>query len=169
CNYCTSTSGSGQCIEGRDNHCLLHLTNPKECLDAPPSVCNEACRVLLQKGAAIGLIEAPLFCDSDTPACYHQKRKSSTLNNYVDHTLTAVKRETANMKLFHYVIHSNSPFSVSENSYFLEFINYIWPSYVPPTHYVLLHTIMDSEYAQVSIEEIDRLKKRQRLTLLFDG
>ncbi|KAG2355269.1 hypothetical protein BDR07DRAFT_1207502, partial [Suillus spraguei] len=61
-----------------------------------------------------------------------QKRKSSTLDNYVDHALTAVKRETANMKLFHYVIHSNSPFSVSENSYFLEFINYIWPSYVPP-------------------------------------
>ncbi|KAG2072123.1 hypothetical protein BDR04DRAFT_464072 [Suillus decipiens] len=68
CNYCTSASGSGQSIEGRDNRCLLHLTKSKECLDAPPSVRNEARRVLLQKGAAISLTEAPLLRDSDTPA-----------------------------------------------------------------------------------------------------
>ncbi|KAG0699328.1 hypothetical protein DFH29DRAFT_787104, partial [Suillus ampliporus] len=148
CNYCTPTSGSGQRIEGRDNRCLLHLTNPKECPDAPPSVRNEARKALLQKGAAFGQTEAPLF--RDTPASdvaeingnsqsdvgtstIVKKRKSGagTLDNYVDHTSTPVQRETANLKLFRYVVHSNSPFSVSENPYFLEFIDYIRPSYIP--------------------------------------
>ncbi|KAG1822474.1 uncharacterized protein BJ212DRAFT_804320, partial [Suillus subaureus] len=64
CNYCTPTSGSGQRIEGRDNCCLLHLTNPKECPDAPSSTRNEARKVLMQKGAAIGQTEAPLFHDT---------------------------------------------------------------------------------------------------------
>lgn len=68
-----------------------------------------------------------------------------------------------------YVVHSNSLFSVTKNPYFLEFIDYIRLSYIPPTRYVLSHTIMDSEYARVSIEEIGRLKQRNRLTLLFDG
>ncbi|KAG1750470.1 uncharacterized protein EDB91DRAFT_1031367, partial [Suillus paluster] len=156
CNYCTPTSGSGQCIEGQDNHCLLHLTNPKECPDAPSSIRNEAHKVLMQKGVAIGQTEAPLF--HDTPASdvaetngngnsqsdvgtstVIKKRKAGvgTLNNYVDHTLTPVQRETANIKLFRYVVHSNSPFSVTENPYFLEFIDYIRPSYILPTRYVL--------------------------------
>jgi hypothetical protein len=66
-------------------------------------------------------------------------------------------------------MHSNSPFSATENPYFLEFIDYIRPSYVPPTRYVLSHTLMDTEYARVQLEEIGRLKQRHRLTLLFDG
>ncbi|KAG1763650.1 hypothetical protein EV702DRAFT_922308, partial [Suillus placidus] len=157
CNYCTPTSGSGQRIEGQDNRCLLHLTNPKECPDAPSSVRNEAHKVLMQKGTAVGQTEAPLFRDTPTSdvaetnsnsqsddvgtstvtVIKKQKAGAGTLDNYIDHTLTPVQRETANLKLFRYVVHSNSPFSVSENPYFLEFMDYIQPSYIPPTRYVL--------------------------------
>jgi hypothetical protein len=60
CNYCTATTGNGQHIEGRDNRCLLHLTNPKDCPDALQFVRNEARKALMQKGTVIGQTEMPL-------------------------------------------------------------------------------------------------------------
>jgi hypothetical protein len=68
-----------------------------------------------------------------------------------------------------YIVHSNSPFSVSENPYFIEFMDYVRPSYVPPSQYVLSHTIMDAKFARIQVEDIGRLKQRKHLTLLFDG
>ncbi|KAG1814443.1 uncharacterized protein BJ212DRAFT_1300720 [Suillus subaureus] len=97
----------------------LHLTNPKECPDAPSSIRNKAHKVLMQKGAAVGQTEAPFFCD--TPALDVAETNSNgnsqsdvgtstvikkwkagagTLENYVHHTLTPVQQETANIKLF---------------------------------------------------------------------
>jgi hypothetical protein len=43
------------------------------------------------------------------------------------------------------------------------------PSYEPPTWFVLSHSIMDSEAARVQLEELERLKDRAKLTMLFDG
>lgn len=74
----------------------------------------------MQKGAAIGQTEAPLFRDTPasdvaetngnrnsqsdvgTSTAIIKKRKTGagTLDNYIDHTLTPVQRETANIKLF---------------------------------------------------------------------
>src|SRR5882757_5166699 len=111
CNYCTPTSGNGQRIEERDNRCLLHLTNPKDCPDAPPFIRNEACKALMQKGAAIGQTEALLFRDSSTldgipetngpsdaagaAVVTTKKRKSGpgTLDNYVDASLNAMQQD----------------------------------------------------------------------------
>jgi hypothetical protein len=120
CNYCTPTSGNGQRIEGQDNRCLLHLTNPKDCPDAPPFVRNEARKALMQKGAAIGQMEAPLFRDCSAPdgtpetngnsppdtvgtavvATKKRKSGSGTLDNFVDCSLNTTQQETANLKLF---------------------------------------------------------------------
>jgi hypothetical protein len=120
CNYCTPTSGNGQRIEGRDNRCLLHLTSPKDCPDAPPFVRNEARKALMQKGAAIGQMEAPLFRDCSAPdgtpetngnsppdtvgtavvATKKRKSGSGTLDNFVDCSLNTTQQETANLKLF---------------------------------------------------------------------
>ena len=68
-----------------------------------------------------------------------------------------------------FIVHSNSPFSASENLYFHEFINSICPSYMPPSHYVLSHTIMASEKAQVHLKDLDHIQEWMSLTLLFDG
>jgi hypothetical protein len=118
CNYCTATTGNGQHIEGRDNCCLLHLTNPKDCPDAPQFVCNEAWKALMQKGTAIGQTEVPLFWDTTTfngpesngdsrsgattsSTVAVKKRKSSgTLDNYVDCGMNPTQQETAYLKLF---------------------------------------------------------------------
>jgi hypothetical protein len=118
CNYCTSTTGNGQHIEGRDNHCLLHLTNPKDCPDAPQFVHNEAWKALMHKGTAIGQTEVPLFWDATTfngpesnvdsqssattssTVAVKKQKSGRTLDNYVDCGMNPTQQETANLKLF---------------------------------------------------------------------
>jgi hypothetical protein len=68
-----------------------------------------------------------------------------------------------------FVVHANLAFRATENPFFHEFLNVIRPSYVPPTRYVLSHSIMDGEAARVQLEDHHRLKALPRLTLLFDG
>ncbi|KAG2071263.1 hypothetical protein BDR04DRAFT_1231252 [Suillus decipiens] len=123
--YCTPTSGSGQRIEGRDtNYCLLHLTNPKECPNAPPSVCNEACKALLQKGVAIGLTEAPLFRDSDTPASdvtpidQSNDGTSAIIKKHTPGGIQGVKRCNLTVRTFETLgkLHSNSSYHVHQHA-----------------------------------------------------
>jgi hypothetical protein len=68
-----------------------------------------------------------------------------------------------------FIVHANIAFSASENWYFREFLNELRPSYESPSRFVLSHSIMDSEAARVQLEELHRLSKRSRLTLLYDG
>ena len=73
------------------------------------------------------------------------------------------------IRLYSYIVHSNSPFSASQNFYFREFVNYIHPSYIPPTRYVLSHSILESEVARVQLEDLERLENSRNQTLLYDG
>lgn len=57
-----------------------------------------------------------------------------------------------------YVVHSNTPFHAVENSFFLEFIATLHPSYSVLSHYVLTHSIMEGKAAQIQMEEIGWLK-----------
>ncbi|KAG2051181.1 hypothetical protein BDR06DRAFT_890205, partial [Suillus hirtellus] len=68
-----------------------------------------------------------------------------------------------------FIVHSNIPFSVTENWFFQHFLDEIHPSYQAPSHYVLSHSIMDSEIAHVQMEDIARLKGHKCLTYLLDG
>jgi hypothetical protein len=68
-----------------------------------------------------------------------------------------------------FIVHANIAFSASENWYFREFLNELRPSYESPSRFVLSHSIMDSEAARVQLEELHRLSKRSRLTLLYNG
>ena len=122
CNYCSDDSPAGQRIEGRDNRCLLHLTDPKSCPDAPPKVRQDARLALMQKGIHQ---EVPLFGDAATALSINdsagtsdadvsepasvasslvvvKKRKLGrvSLDGYVDHALTPSQQEIANIKLF---------------------------------------------------------------------
>jgi hypothetical protein len=68
-----------------------------------------------------------------------------------------------------FIIHANIPFAIAENFYFKDYLDSICPSYTSPSRYVLSHMLLDSEAAHVQIEELEHLKKRKRLTFLFDG
>lgn len=76
---------------------------------------------------------------------------------------------SSNNIIHRFIIHANIPFSISENPYFLHFVNELWPSYSPSSRYTLSHSILDQEAARVQLEELDRLNSRDKLTLLFDG
>ena len=69
-------------------------------------------------------------------------------------------------KYTRFIVHANIAFAAAENWYFCDFLR---PSYLAPSRYVLSHTIMDGEAARVQIEEVDRIKQRKRLMLLIDG
>jgi hypothetical protein len=107
-------------FEGRDNHCLLHLTNPKECPNAPQTVCHKAQQALIQKGIQQ---EVPLFGDvnaalstsnaitgipddvsaSMASSAVVKKRKlgdNTSLDGFVDHALTPLQQQNADVKLF---------------------------------------------------------------------
>ena len=70
---------------------------------------------------------------------------------------------------YSYIVHSNSPFSASQNSYFCEFVDYICPFYIPPTCYVLSHSILESEVARVHLGDLEQLENSRNQTLLYDG
>jgi hypothetical protein len=120
CNHCPEDSRTGQCIEGHDNCCLLHLTNLKGCLNAPQTVHHKAWQALIQKGIQQ---EVPLFGDANaasstsdagTPddvdasmtnsalvAVKKQKLGDNTsLDGFVDHALTPLQQQNADVKLF---------------------------------------------------------------------
>lgn len=116
-----------------------------------------------------------------------QAKKQKTLDNYFDHSMSDEQEGRANVKLLRYVVlymisqpvcshsttsyivHSNASFRTSSDWYFVDFVRDIRPSYTPASPYVLSHTLLDAESARVQTEEIERLKKRTFLTLLFDG
>jgi len=120
CNHCLEDSQTGQHIEGHDNHCLLHLTNPKECPNAPQTVRHKAQQALIQKGIQQ---EVPLFGDvnatlstsnaitgipdnvsaSMASSAVVKKRKlgdNTLLDGFVDHALTPLQQQNADVKLF---------------------------------------------------------------------
>jgi hypothetical protein len=70
---------------------------------------------------------------------------------------------------FSFVVHANAAFSIAKNWFFQDFLGEIRPLYTPPSHYVLSHSILDSEAAWVQLEEMAYMKDWKRLTLLIDG
>ena len=120
CNHCLEDSRTGQRIEGRDNRCLLHLTNPKDCPNAPQAVRHKARQALIQKGIQQ---EVPLFGDANATSSMSdagipddvgastassavmvvKKRKlgdNTSLDGFVDHALTPLQQQNADVKLF---------------------------------------------------------------------
>jgi hypothetical protein len=119
CNHCKD-SQTGQHIEGRDNCCLLHLTNLKDCPNAPQTVCDKAQQALIQKGIQQ---EVPLFKDANTASSTSdastpddidasmtnsalvvvKKWKlgdNTSLDGFIDHALTLLQQQNADVKHF---------------------------------------------------------------------
>lgn len=66
-------------------------------------------------------------------------------------------------------MYGNIAFTAVENPYFLEWVNYLRPSYTTPSSWVISHSLLTTEVARVQLEEIEYLKDRKLLTLLIDG
>ncbi|CAK5283387.1 unnamed protein product [Mycena citricolor] len=177
-------------MEGRDQRPAIHLT---KCVGATPEIRQEAHLHLVRKGFA-SVQTGPLLGPGSTPstqvtpavdsgptiltlslsqtantAVVTKKRKANNLDNYVDHPLPESLKELADIKLFRFVVHSNSAFRISENPYLKEWINTLRPSYEIPSRYVLSNRLMQAEVSRVKLEEIARVQAQTRQTILFDG
>ncbi|KAF5328020.1 hypothetical protein D9758_018021 [Tetrapyrgos nigripes] len=122
-----------------------------------------------QELSTLGLLPANKSSATKEGSQMLKKRKSTGLDRYVDHGMTKEAIQDAHVKLFRYLVHGHAPFSCPENPFFHAFCDSIRPSYLVLTAYVLTHTVMDGEYAQVHLAECDWLKEHKMHTILHDG
>ncbi|KAF8225744.1 hypothetical protein L208DRAFT_1408030 [Tricholoma matsutake] len=119
--------------------------------------------------------QATLFLFSLVPI---KKQKSGALAGMGDYPLSEVQKARADLSLL--FTPNDVAFSVSENWFFLNFLNELWPLYEAPSRYVLSHSIMDAEAASSNLSEASSYCSvatdstavsydRKRLTLLIDG
>ncbi|KAK7021419.1 hypothetical protein VNI00_017329 [Paramarasmius palmivorus] len=84
--------------------------------------------------------------------------------------MTETQKNRADLKLLRYIIHSNSAFKCSEDWYLQDFCYELCPSYECLSHYVISHTLLDSEVSSVHLYDVDVLIKLERIaTFLIDG
>ncbi|KIK78108.1 hypothetical protein PAXRUDRAFT_17058 [Paxillus rubicundulus Ve08.2h10] len=110
-----------------------------------------------------------ILSNAIVPTMSTKKQKKESLDGYVDHPLTKEQSTQANVHLLQWFIHANIPFLAVDDVFFHYFLNTIRPSYKAPSHYVVLHQLLDSEAVCVQQEDINQLKSCKRLTLLLDG
>ena len=189
CNTCGDKAGSkGARIQGRDNNLPNHIAH--SCSDASPDVRREARTFILGKTRVSeshenGTSAVSASASDQVVPIGKRKKHSDSLDGYVDYPPTDKQKSQANSRLLQYVIpahfmlslfdccrwfiHANIPFLAVENPFFRLFLDTIRPSYLAPSRYVLSHNLLDSECVRVQQEDIDRLKRHTKLTLLLDG
>ncbi|PPQ89295.1 hypothetical protein CVT25_000319 [Psilocybe cyanescens] len=91
------------------------------------------------------------------------------IEHFANRAFTKEETEKANVKMLRYFVHSNVPFSSSENYFFLKWINFVKPSYSPATQYVLMERLLPVEEAWAFTEDMKQLEGRKNLTYLIDG
>lgn len=116
CNHCPQAPPTE--IENRDNRCLIHLSTPQACPQAPEQVRRDARLALMGKGVPMG-VEGPVLRDSASSTASNdavststaaaavvqttsKKRKvQNTLYGYVDtQPMNAEQQQIAHVKLF---------------------------------------------------------------------
>ncbi|KAK7051930.1 DUF659 domain-containing protein [Favolaschia claudopus] len=181
CKYCGDDPNSkGAHIEGRDNYLPNHIQDSRKCPRAPVTARNEAARFLSSKKAitepdgvadSSTIIDVDAITEADTVATQPRKKRKiqGTLEGFVDQPITDLQKVRLDRKWLRFLIHANVSFRSSENEYLNEFLNDLRPSYDAPSRYVLSHTLLDSEAADVFLKDSDRLQSSQMLTMLEDG
>lgn len=124
CKYCPEDNPR---IEGRDNRLYLHITNPKECPNAPREVRHQGLIILANKGKVVSgtsifssldksssssshseptipdnnVSMEPIASQSTSPSLIvAKKRKQNTLDYFVDRPLSESQKSDADVKLF---------------------------------------------------------------------
>ncbi|RDB15798.1 hypothetical protein Hypma_003642 [Hypsizygus marmoreus] len=181
CRYCPETADP---IEHRDSRCLKHISNPKTCPTVPAVFRKEAHLLMMQKGGihAIEIDDSDNEQDDDVnadgqiPAGKKAKgtagqavERKRPLDAFTDRAMTADELNKANVRLLRFLVHGNIPFSASENHFFLKWLEFIRPTYKPPTRYVLTERYLPAEESRVVSEDIKRLEGRKYMTYLIDG
>ncbi|KAF8580656.1 hypothetical protein K439DRAFT_1519381, partial [Ramaria rubella] len=120
-------------IEHRENNLLLHLTDTKACPNAPLDVVAEAHRCMMVKGKVSALpitFKEPMTAsssstpmnvivlDGDKDPGLKKRKRTLTLNEYVEQALTKREKNDADVALVRYIVYSNSALSCAENPYF---------------------------------------------------
>ncbi|KAG1848845.1 hypothetical protein C8R48DRAFT_556173, partial [Suillus tomentosus] len=137
CNYCSAS------IEGRDDNHLKHLIDQKTCPNAPDRTRAEVRGYLATKKGNQDLLSPPITSTTSESNSHSQgqtsveSRKRRNLLGYVDLPVTPEQTNRAHFKLLRFIVHSNIPFSVTENWFFRHFLDEIRPSYQAPSRYVL--------------------------------
>uniref|UniRef100_A0A0W0GAT8 DUF659 domain-containing protein n=1 Tax=Moniliophthora roreri TaxID=221103 RepID=A0A0W0GAT8_MONRR len=169
CNYCGDKPNSaGASIEHRDNNLFNHIVSTEACPDAPTAAHAAAHHCMVSKKQNLGA-ENVGETEVSRTAKKRKVERQRTLDGIVDFGLYEGQQQCADLKLFHFIVHSCSAFRSAENPYLEDFCNEIRPSYMLPSRYVLSHTILDSENGRVYLLEVARIASfKWILTLLID-
>jgi hypothetical protein len=92
-------------------------------------------------------------------SAFREAKEVSQCEVTLDESIIFLKYGVHNRSSF--IVYANVAFSVTKNWFFWDFLNYIWPFYTMPSHYVLSHSILDSEVARVQLEEMAYMKDQK--------
>ncbi|CAG8623301.1 591_t:CDS:2, partial [Gigaspora rosea] len=95
--------------------------------------------------------------------------KAVLVTDYFDKAiLSSEKTEELYILLLRALIYGNIPFSFAENPYFILFLKTLRSSYNPPSRYKLSNNVIQTEYARILVEMVDRINAMSDLTLPLD-
>ena len=96
CNHCDDPSK----IENRDSKCLLHLSDPNKCPNAPEDVHKAAVQSIQGKKQPVTNGESQLILQGNQLEVSKKWKGSGSLQSWVDTALTPVQQNNADIKLF---------------------------------------------------------------------
>jgi len=67
------------------------------------------------------------------------------------------------------IFSSTTPFSIVENTHWLNFFKALRPSYTPPSRYVLSKRLLNDEYERISFDVNNQIKNSKVYGIQIDG
>nr|GAT42637.1 predicted protein [Mycena chlorophos] len=178
-----------ECLGQKDDKSGRYIWKCKHCGDKPQSKDPRKCPKAPTEASAWALRELaakkpmaqpePATANTDevgmpnTPSAditdSSKKRKTATMDQYVDRALTPTQQTDADRKWTRFIVHANVPFLASEDEYLDDFFESVRPSYTPPSRYAISHSLLDAEAAEALLAGQKRAQATKMLTMLHDG
>lgn len=96
--------------------------------------------------------------------------KAVLVSDYFDKaTMSSEKTADLHTLLLRALVYGNISFSFVENPFFILFLNNLRSSYNPLSRYTLSNSVIQTEYARILVEMVDRIEEMCDLTLSLDG
>lgn len=67
------------------------------------------------------------------------------------------------------IFSSTVPFSIVENTHWINFVKALRPSYTPPSRYVLSKILLNNEYERINCEVNNKIKNSKVYGIQIDG
>ncbi|KAK7008485.1 DUF659 domain-containing protein [Favolaschia claudopus] len=148
CDHCSTE------IEHRDNRLAQHLVK----CDQVPSLARSAAHLHMSGKKPSDSKSS----EASEPLSKKRKLVQGDLDGAIEtRAMSELQQNTANRKLFKYLVHTNSPFSNADNIFLSDFTNELRPSFQVASRYVA---------SRVHLQAVEDLYKLNReATLLIDG